>query len=217
VDSLAIINGFCNKYTEFFLPEGIYGTDEDFVSYSKEILEAIDKINTFNTGQSYNVSSISTPSGSSMHLDKLSRTFKDRKSREIKFRIKALAPISAIIRRRIATALRTKNDSSIALMAKFGAYSAFLSGDIEDSAIRQIDPYHFEELNYLKTPHHTSTTSTHLLKKFDEIFNGHQIDLTCSTVYVQHSLPDAGVVESYKVYTKKFLTTGDSSSGHHRR
>ena len=213
VDSLEIIDGFCNKATSFYLPEGVYGNEEDFVSYSEEIKTAIDKIKSFNKGQSYDVSSISVPSMSSLHLDKLTRTFKDKKSRETKFQIKALAPIGAIIRRRQDTQLDTKNDSSIALLATFGNYSAFLSGDIENNTIGQINSYHFEALNYLKAPHHTSNTSTHLLKKFDEVFGEHQIDLTCSTVYVQHNLPNKDLVENYKMYAKKFLTTGDISSG----
>ncbi|RZJ78037.1 MAG: hypothetical protein EOO20_28235, partial [Chryseobacterium sp.] len=177
-----IIDNFCNKSTQFFLPEGIYGNEHDFTSYSKHIQEAIDKVNGGNKGQHYNLSTITTAERSSMHLDSLSRRFTDKGRQYIDFSIVGLAPNSAIIRRRILTGLTNKNDSSIALKIQFGYFSAFMTGDIENQTIRRIMPDHFRHLNYIKTPHHTSISSDALLDKIDEVYQaGDDLPIACST------------------------------------
>lgn len=209
-----IVNNFCDKTTSFYLPEGIYGDAKDYTSYSTHIQTSIDEINALNKNRAYNVSTISVPSQSSLHIDKLTRHFKDGLLKEIEFKLLALAPNGAIIRRRITHGLNVKNDTSIALLLRFGDFSIFLSGDIENITIQHILPYHFEGLTYLKTPHHTSKSSDKLLEKFDEVFNGHKILAACSTVYGAYNLPDLDLVDDYQKYAETFISTGDSTGGH---
>jgi beta-lactamase superfamily II metal-dependent hydrolase len=210
-----IIDKFCSKHTQFFLPEGIYGETDDFTSYSAHIQTAIDKINAFNQRQNYNVSTITVAEKSTMHLDGIERTFTDAGRQSLVFRILALAPNSAIIRRRMKAGLHVKNDTSIALKIHFGNFSGFLGGDIENQTISQIMPHHFARLSYIKTPHHTSTSSDLLLDKIDEVFvAGDDLPIACSTVYITNGLPDVALVTRYKGYAKQFATTGDASKGH---
>lgn len=200
-----IVDKFCTKKTRFVLPEGIYGQANDFVKYSVETQNFIDKINSLNTAHNYNVGSATVFDGLSQSVERME--FADLHT-TVRFEIQALAPISSLIRRRIDKGLNKKNDISIALLLHFGQFKFFLSGDIEDQSIRLMNPIYFENLNYLKTPHHTSNSSAELLTLFDEVFGGHLIGKTCTTVYQKHNLPSNSLINEYKKYTKSFYSTG---------
>lgn len=202
-----LVNTYCSKKTNFILPELLHGNENDFIEYSAEIKRSFDLINSLNTHQDYNVSSVSTvPNGHSLIMKK---TFIDTEtSSKLIFEIIAVAPCSAILRRRYASgSIKKKNDLSIATIFKIGDLNLFLSGDIEDQSISQIADFHFEDLNYIKTPHHSSPTSTKLIDKVIE--NSQKSVLkSVSTIYKQHNLPHPDVVNRYKMISNSFISTG---------
>lgn len=202
-----LINTFCNSKTSFVLPELTYGNLNDFIKYNLEIKNSFDLINSFNTGQNYNVATATAVPKS--HSNIWRNEFIDIKTTsKLLFEIIAVAPCSALLRRRYESGdIKKKNDLSIATIFKIGDLNLFLSGDIEDQSINQMANYHFENIKYIKTPHHSSTTSTNLIDKLIEHSEAKTLK-SVSTIYKQHNLPHPDVVERYKKISDSFISTG---------
>lgn len=202
-----LVNNFCSSKTSFILPEFTYGNLKDFIEYSQEIKKSLDLINAFNKGNNYNVASATAVPKS--HSNIWRNEFIDTETTsKLLFEIIAVAPCSALLRRRYdAGDLKKKNDLSIATIFKIGGLNLFLTGDIEDQTITQIANYHFENINYIKTPHHSSTTSTKVIDKISENSVSKTLK-SVSTVYKQHNLPHPDVVEKYKLISNSFISTG---------
>lgn len=198
---------FCNAKTSFILPELTYGNKNDFIEYSQEIKKSFDLINAFNTGQNYNVATATAVPNS--HSSIWRNEFIDKETTsKLLFEIIAVAPCSALLRRRLdAGDIKKKNDLSIATIFKIGDLNLFLSGDIEDQSINQIADYHFENIKYIKTPHHSSTTSTKLIDKLLNNSNTKALK-SVSTIFKQHNLPNPDVIEKYKKIANSFISTG---------
>lgn len=202
-----LVSAYCSAKTSFILPELTYGNKKDFIDYSEEIKKSFDLINSFNQGQNYNVSTATAvPNG---HSNIWRNEFIDKDTTaKLLFEIIAVAPCSALLRRRYdAGDLKKKNDLSIATIFKIGELNLFFSGDVEDQSINQIADYHFENVRYIKTPHHSSTTSTKIVDKFEKNATA-KILKSVSTVYKQHNLPHPDVVERYKKISNTFISTG---------
>lgn len=202
-----LTNNFCNANTSFLLPELTYGNLNDFINYSEEIKNSLDLINSLNTGQNYNVASVTAvPNG---HSNIWRNEFIDTETTtKLLFEIIAVAPCSALLRRRYqAGDIKKKNDLSIATIFKIGDLNLFLGGDIEDQSIKQIADYHFENIKYIKIPHHASTTSTKLIDKLTKNSDT-KVLKSVSTTYKQHNLPHPDVVEKYKKISNSFISTG---------
>lgn len=219
LDIEKLITSHCDNKTLFILPELTYGNMKDFIDYSDEIKKSLDLINSFNVNNTYNVSSTSVaPQG---HSSIWKNQFIDKKnSSKLIFEIISVAPCSALLRRRFQSGeLKKKNDLSIATIFKIGELNLFLSSDIENQTINQIANYHFETLQYIKTPHHTSPTSTNFIDKF--LSNSENKALkSVSTIYKRHNLPHPDVVNEYKKISNCFYSTGygkhDSGINHTR-
>ncbi|MCX8534338.1 MBL fold metallo-hydrolase [Chryseobacterium luquanense] len=209
-----LIDHYCDKKTNFYFPEAINGNVEDLVKYNAEVSVCFDKINAFNTGQNYNVHTITLVAG--QHNTIFKKQYIDEKtSKNFSFEVLAIAPMSAIIRRRIDTGkIVKKNDFSIASLFKVGELNLLFGGDIENPTISLMPEYLFENLTYIKTPHHTSNTSTKLLHKIESVYNGHKIPTAVSTTYRANSLPDKNLVRDYKKYVNSFISTGDGTAGY---
>jgi hypothetical protein len=202
-----LVATFCSNKTKFILPEFVYGNKNDLINYNAEIQGSFDLINSHNTWKNLCVSSIAVvPLGNStifeLYYIDIQTNF------ELKFVILAVAPCSPMLRLRWgAGRIGKKNDFSIATIFKIGEINLFFGGDIEDNTIQHIADYHFENLSYIKTPHHTSTTSTYLV---DKLVNNSvdAIPSAVSTIYKIHNLPHVDVVEKYKKVVSNFYSTG---------
>lgn len=203
-----IINQFCTHKTKFILPEGIYGKKSDILQYSEDELKLIQTINSYNTHQNYCVNSISA--NPSCALEILKYEFSDNIGKKLIFSIDAVAPISAIIRRRIDSEPEKikNNDFSIALLVNLGNMQFFLSGDIENQTIQQLSENFIDNLVFLKIPHHASQSSNLLLSKIVNSQRDTQIPISCTTVYKSHNLPNPELMEEYKIYSEKLHSTG---------
>ena len=206
----SLISDFCSANTKVLLPEGIYGSEMDFVDYKPKHLDFFEKLRENNAKRRYNVNSASVIQDEIKGIETIYYVYN---LIEFKFRICALAPISAMVRRRFKSGLKNKNDISIALLVSLGELSLFFSGDIENQTINLIAKEHLPEISFLKTPHHTSKSSDALLNIFDEVFeNEYKIPFTCSTAYKKFSLPDVDLVNKYKMYSDSFYSTNDDLS-----
>lgn len=205
-----LISDFCSLNTKVVLPEGIYGSEEDFVDYKPKHLDFFETLRDNNSKKNYNVNSASVFQDEIKGIETI---YYIHGLIEFKFRICALAPISAIVRRRLNSGLKNKNDISIALLFSLGEISLFFSGDIENQTINLIAKELLPEITFLKTPHHTSKSSDALLNIFDEVFdNEYKIPFTCSTAYKKFLLPDVDLINKYKMYSDTFYSTNDDSS-----
>jgi len=211
---IPILDDFCDKNTQFYLPEGVSGNENDFINYNEEVKECFNKINEYNTGNNYNVHTLTSVVGG--HSQVLKKFFVDSQtSKEFVFEILAIAPISALIRRRWeAGEVKKKNDLSIATIFKVGELGLLFSGDIENQTINQIPSFYFEGLSYIKTPHHTSKSSTKLIDKIEEVFNESKISSAVSTTYKTHNLPNIELIDHYKKIVDSFSSTGNGVSGY---
>ena len=209
-----IIDNFCTNQTNFFLPEGVTGNEKDFINYNNEIKETFEKINSFNAAGNYNVHSLTSVIGG--HMQVLKKYFVDsRTSKEIIFEVLAVAPLSALIRRRWdAGEVKKKNDLSIATIFKVGELALLFSGDIENQTINQIPDFYFEGLSYIKTPHHTSKSSTRLINKIENVFSDIKIPSAVTTTYRLHNLPNTDLISEYKKYVEVFSSTGEGENGY---
>ena len=202
-----IIKSNCTDKTCFVLPEGLTGSDDDFVKYDADTLACFNLINPFNVNSNYRVFSASASSDGYNFLQ--GWEFEDNAGQQFNYNIFALSPNSSLLRRRVSGGIKKKNDLSIALIFKIGELSLFMTSDIENQTLRLINKDLIADVDYLKTPHHTSTSSDYLLEIFEEInTSSRKIPFTCSTVFKQHDLPDTSLMNNYKKYTDKFFCTG---------
>ncbi len=205
-----IFKKFCNNNTKVLLPEGVYGSANDFINYKPKFLDFFDNLKKNNINTAYNVSSASVIEGEIQGIETI---FFQLGLNEIKFRISAIAPISAIVRRRIQSGLNKKNDISIALLFSLGELSLFLTGDIENQTINLISIDFLPEITFLKTPHHTSKSSDALLSLFERKYEyEYKIPFTCTTAFRKYDLPDDKLVEGYRMISDTFYTTHDDLS-----
>lgn len=205
IDTIA--DKFCTNDTDIILPEFITGLNNDIINYSKRIKDTFSLFENNNTGSNYNVSTASVKKGhhSVLHdvdyIDINSNT-------SISFVISAIAPCSALLRRRNQSGANiNKNDFSIATIFNIGNIKILFSADIEDQTIRTISDCYFTNLSFIKTAHHTSTSSTLLVRKVSQNLRT-KIPTAVTTVFKKSNLPHISVVNSYKNYVDNFYSTG---------
>ncbi|AZB09310.1 hypothetical protein EG344_10995 [Chryseobacterium sp. G0162] len=213
-----LVDNYCSAKTNFYLPEGIDGTELDIFSYNQDVKNCFEKINSLNKQQNYNVHTLTLPVDGNLEI--VRRIIKEEKTtKQFNFQVFCIAPLSAIIKRRkqakIAGATHVNaNDFSIATVFKVGELSLLFSGDIENQTINLIPDYHFEGLSYVKTPHHTSNTSTKLLDKIEKSFDGTKIPTAVTTTYKAFNLPKSELIEDYRQFVTSFNSTGRGPMGY---
>lgn len=210
---IELINSYCNEQTQFILPEGVSGNERDFLHYNEEVTNTFNLINAHNRGQNYNVNTATVTLGG--HQQILKRIFIDKNTaHELVFEVLVIAPISPIVRRRWEQGhLKKKNDVSIATKFNVGELSLLFSGDIENQSISQIPSYLFDNLSFIKTPHHTSTSSDELLNKIERVNEENKILSATSTVFTAHRLPNKLLINEYLKYVNTFSSTGSGEHG----
>lgn len=207
-----IVRRFCTVKTSIFLSEGINGSANDLITYNQEARDFFDAIANNNANRHYNVNSVTVSPGNGSTLVQMKFS---TLTYAIKFSITSIAPISAIARRRILSeSLHDKNDISAALIVELGEIKLLLAGDVLNSTINQFDTDYLSGLTYIKTPHHTSTSSDRLLYKLDQVEEFEKVPITCTTGYRKHDLPSEVLIEKYKSYTESFYSTCDSNGSH---
>ena len=120
----------------------------------------------------------------------------------------SFAPNSSLILEQSLYGDFNKNDHSIGFTIKLGEVVLMFTGDMGNTTIAKL-PKLYEQLYFLKIPHHGSETSSKMLDVFTSV------NVVCSTVYRKgkNNLPSQNIINSYKKKTNNlYITSSDSNS-----
>lgn len=201
-----VLKNYTNKNSLIFLPEGIYGESVEETNYSKKDWKMINLVNNFVDDSNDCLRSVSASSDSNNKL--ITKEFIDSKQNKILFEIVGVSPNQSILRRLKKNGKLKGNDLSIGLLLQLGEYKVFLSGDMEDDAIQNLNKDLFKELNVLKIPHHGSNSSETMISVLEELELTKT--LNCTTINRQPNLPDLKIIKKYKnVSNEGIFSTGN--------
>ncbi|WP_415325098.1 hypothetical protein [Chryseobacterium sp. MMS23-Vi53] len=94
-----LVDNYCSTKTNFYLPEGVDGTESDIFGYNDDIKNSLEKINSLNKNRNYNVHTLTLPTGGNLEI--VRTIIKEEKTtKQFNFQVFCIAPFSAIIRRR---------------------------------------------------------------------------------------------------------------------
>lgn len=133
------------------------------------------------------------------------------------FQIRSFAPDTSLLNAiKVQERLDKSNIYSIGLLINIGHFYIVLAGDVEERTIKAIPQFNIDvkdRIDYLKIPHHASSSSSYLIDKFIEA-DIEAPSVAASTVYRSHNLPDKKVLKKYYTWGKetKIYVTGDVES-----
>lgn len=192
---------YANKNSLIFLPEDIDGSELQYNDRIKDTFSIISRI--LGRKRNFNVMSVSD----SKNLDERKYKGYIGKSEIYPFCIKSISPNSSLLRKRKLSQRQSlhKNDYSIGLILSLGEFDLLFSGDIENTTINNLRLESIpSKFNYIKVPHHTSKSSSNLLKILD---GNLESEIACTTSYSQYNLPDVNLIKKYSYYAQKFYCT----------
>lgn len=97
------------------------------------------------------------------------------------FTIKSIASDSSILRRNDFKVSFTKNDYAIGIILNLGELNILFSGDIENRTITKMPDFYFlGYIDFIKVPHHCSSSSDKLLTIPDL---EQKSEISCTTVF----------------------------------
>ncbi|WP_326514388.1 hypothetical protein [Clostridium intestinale] len=94
------------------------------------------------------------------------------------------------------------NKFSTSLLISINGVNIFLGGDVPNMSIKSFKNFP-KYLNFVKIPHHTSSTSSILIEKLNGMG---QADIACTTMY-SNKLPESELLLSYIDITKEVFST----------
>lgn len=195
-----LIEKYASEKTEIYLPGYINGEE---YSYNKRIKNTFDKINQTVKSRKvkkYRVSDISDYKV----LDHKNFNYGGIEGYE--FSIFSISPDSQILRSNNFNDTFKKNDYSIGLILNLGEFNFLFASDIENRTINKMKDFYLPEIiDYIKVPHHASSSSDSLLKYLNY---ENKCELACTTVFKKSKLPDKNIIEKYKDYAREFYSTG---------
>lgn len=196
-----LLKEFTSADTKVIIPESISG---DEYAYNKRISETFSIIEQNLKSKKKDTFAVKSASDNKI-LEYF--TFDRGALGKEEFKILSIAPNSEIVRKDDFNKSFKKNDYSIALIITLGHFTILLSGDIENKTIETLQWYSVPEIiDYIKTPHHTSSSSNKLLKYIEDS----SCEIACTTVYRNGStnLPDSNIIDLYKGKAKNFYCVG---------
>lgn len=197
-----------DKTSKIVIPSGLERIEEQLKS---DVLDSYTKINEKSKEKNnYSVLQISQD----QKLDRcILYKYNDGDLVDYEFKMIALAPHSSIIQKKhVSTSKEIKvNDYSIAFYIELGPCTFLFGGDIEDNCLEKLDIEDLpESYEYVKIPHHASTTSELIFETiFDEETNN---TIACTTTMSKSHLPDEYMIKKYKTNTQEVYCTDNSMS-----
>lgn len=94
------------------------------------------------------------------------------------------------------------NKFSTSIMLTINGIKVYLAGDIENMSIKSISEFP-DRINYIKIPHHTSPTSSGIVKLLNKV---DLTEIACTTVY-NNKLPNKKLLSEYIHIVKDVFTT----------
>jgi ribonuclease BN (tRNA processing enzyme) len=99
------------------------------------------------------------------------------------------------------------NKLSTSLMLTFNGIKIFLGGDVQDMSIKSFVNFP-DKINFIKIPHHTSTTSTYLTKLLKNV---ELTNIACTTVFNNGKLPEKKLLLKYINLSEKVFCTSKTN------
>lgn len=172
---------------EFILevPFKICGEASKAIQYIKE---------KYNTGRKYNISTVGVSKEESRDLIRL-RFTENKGERFIRCQWQFLAPFSGLVWRQASKDDFTLNDLSIVYSMFFNGVNFLFCGDLEDRTVKFMNGQYFQNVYFVKIPHHGSYGSKSLVRKLQE---NQVTDSLAVTTSFKSAHPYPETIELYK-------------------
>ena len=206
-----IVSNYSSKNTLYILPEGLtfWEVINDWDKFKSWIAITKNKM----IGKC-NVERVNTSNRRSYPLE-YSTTYYDGVNKDVDFTIEILTPFASQVFRHVEYNKTHKgNHMSISLVIRLARLGFYFGGDTENMAIRKIDANKFEDLFFVKIPHHGSNTSDQLPVILNNLHNDEGLFIiSVSTGYHKGNsdLPLNTVLDLYKSCSSSILKTEDDS------
>ena len=200
---------FCNEKTLFWMPPFISKDVENCSSTAQDIYKTLFEVLESKKRNKMNVREASD----AKTLEKFECCGNASINPYI-FEIRSFAPDTTLLGElKVKDRFSMGNVYSIGLVINIGHFYVVLAGDVENRTIKCIPDFNFdikERIDYVKIPHHASSTAGYLIDKF----NGLDIAapaVATTTVYRIHNLPDKEILKRYAMWgnNTEVYSTGD--------
>ena len=204
-----IIDNYIGPNTYFILPESL--TKQNIKSSSA--IKTFDELKEFEKTHRYNIERVSASNRrSNMLYEELS--FDDIYTDPIYFCIEILTPFSGFVFHKTEQCKGfIANDISISVIMHFGKLNFYFGGDSENKNINMINEDMLKGVDFIKIPHHASSSASSLLNKISTNFDNNRPITAISTsfLYGRTNLPTNGILDDYKPYCDRVLLTEDTN------
>ena len=199
----------CNNKTLFWMPPLISKDDVDCSLTAQDIYETLFKVLESKKKDKMKVREASDA--------KILEKFECRGNASINpyiFEIRSFAPDTILLGELKAKKFfKMGNAYSIGLIINVGHFYVVLAGDVENKTIKCIPDFNFDikgSIDYVKIPHHGSSTAGSLIDKFNSLGITAPAVAT-TTVYRIHNLPDKEMLQKYAMWGHniEIYSTGD--------
>lgn len=204
-----IISDFCDEKTLFWLPPFVSKDVEMCSSVAQDIYTTLFQILESKKRSKMNVREASDA--------KILEKFECCGNVSINpyiFEIRSFAPDTTLLGSlKVRERFDMGNVYSVGLIINIGHFYVVLAGDVENRTIKCIPDFNFDikdTIDYVKIPHHASSSSSYLIDKFNELGVSAPAVAT-TTVYRIHKLPDKKILKKYISWGSKteIYATGD--------
>ena len=199
------------KTTTILLPEGVLNGRK----LGENATSALNYINSVGIRkQNYQVNRVSVSLPKNRNI--FEETIYTDTIAKLDFSFSIIAPNSAIVGKRTTKNKKCKlNDFSIGIIIHFGDLNFVFGGDIENQTIKRIPEYYFDNIGYIKVPHHGSISSDSLIESVSNISNlSKKQIIAATTVFTNSSLPQQIVLDKYKSFCSNIFYTGSGSQNY---
>ncbi len=206
-----IIDKYVGANTYFIIPEAL--TEQNIRSIAGK--KAFNELKKFGKSHRYNIERVGVSNRrSSMYYEELS--FEDGYTDPINFCIEILTPFSGY------TFYKTEqcsgfiaNDISISVIIHFGRLNFYFGGDSENGNINMINEDKLKGIDFIKVPHHGSSSASSLLDKISAYYDRNRPITAISTSFFngRTNLPKNGILDKYQPFCDRVLLT--ENANHH--
>ena len=190
-----VLNDFCNEKTLFWMPPFISKDVETCSSNAQDVYKTLFEVLESKKRSKMNVREASD----AKTLEKFECCGNVSINPYI-FEIRSFAPDTTLLGElKVKESLNMGNMYSVGLVINVGHFYVVLAGDVENRTIKCIPDFNFdikERIDYVKIPHHASSTASYLIDKFNDLDIASPAIAT-TTVYRIHNLPDKEILKRY--------------------
>lgn len=206
-----ILHYYCSDKTTVILPYDLNGEAWNKIDYNKEDKKLVSKILQL-TERKFKSHDTATASDYLYH-PLIEITLEDGVGK-LPIRLWALSPHSSRINYLLEThALMHKNDLSITLMVGIGKDNAnkfLFFSDTEKDDVELLYDQAFDKPQFVKIPHHGSSSTDNLPQKI--VCPPSKLPIACTTIYKAQKLPEVDVLKMYCAKFQQVDCTGRSNA-----